>query len=140
MATNTSPVFPPARRDPRQVLNTLKRTINYNDADVLAASFSNSLPQGAFITGVFVEIVTPFNAGTTNVLTVGTNAAAYNNIVNAADVNEAVAGVTDVTRGRGRGLTAAGEAAVFASFAQTGVAATAGQAIILITYEGGWIS
>ena len=38
-------------------------------------AFANSLPAGAFITGVFVEIVTAFNATLTNVLTVGTVAA-----------------------------------------------------------------
>lgn len=140
MATNTTPVFPPVRRDPRQVVNTLKRTISFNDADAAAASFANSLPAGAFIVGVFVEIVTPFNAATTNVLVVGTNATAYNNMVNAGDVNEAVAGVTRVDRGLGRGLTAAGDVAVFASYTQTGAAATAGQAIIVITYEAGGVS
>lgn len=140
MATNTAPVVPPARRDPRQVANTLKRTINYNDVDVLAALFNNSLPLGANILLVQVEIVTAFNAGTTNVLTVGTNSTTYNDIVNAADVNEAATGVTQVTRGLGRSLAATAEKAVAAKYTQTGTAATAGQAIVTILYEGGWTS
>lgn len=128
-----------ARQDPRQVVNTLKKTINWNDsgltnAGVLASvNFDNSLPIGAFISRVLVEIVTTFNGG--GILTVGTVAAAYNNLVAAADVNEAVAGVYDVTRGLGRGLTAAADITPVATLTQNG--ATQGQAIILIEYEGG---
>jgi hypothetical protein len=62
-------------------------------------AFDNYLPQNAFIENVLVEIVTVFNAGTTNVLTVGTVGATYNNIVAAGDVNEAAAGVYQATRG-----------------------------------------
>lgn len=99
MATGTAAIIPPARQDPRQVGNTLKKTVNYNDAGISAGlAFDNSLPLGAFIYACWVEIVTAFNAATTNVLTVGTNSTTFNDIVSAADVNEGVAGVTEVTR------------------------------------------
>jgi len=128
-----------ARQDPRQVANTLKKTINWNDPGVIAGTpFDNPLPQNAFILRVLVEIVVAFNAATTNVLTVGTVGATYNNIVAAADVNEAVAGVYDVTRALGRALTAAADVLPYAQYTQTGTAATAGQAIIVIEFEGGW--
>lgn len=140
MTTNTSPALPPSRRDPRQVANTLKRLINYNDVDVALAAFANSLPLGANITDVQVEVITAFNAGTTNVLTVGTNSASYNNIVAAADVDETAIAVTKVTRGLGQSIAAAAEKPVYAKYAQTGTAATAGQALVTITYEGGWAS
>lgn len=130
-----------ARQDPRQVANTLKKTVNFNDTGIsTGVAFENYLPQSAFIMRVLVEVVTAFNAGTTNVLTAGTVGAAYNNIVSAADANEAVVGVYDVTRGIGRGLTAAGNVLPFAMYTQTGTAATTGQAIILIEFEGGWAS
>lgn len=141
MATNTAQVLPPSRNDPRQVVNTLKKTVNWNDLGIgSGVAFDNSLPDGAFITGVWVEIVTPFNAVTTNVLTVGTNAATYNNLVAAADINEAVAGVTEVTRGLGQSIALAASVTPVAMYTQTGGAATAGQAVILITYEGGRLS
>lgn len=141
MATNLAPVSPPARLDPRQVVNTLKKTVNFNDPGISSGvAFANSLPLGAFITNVLVEIVTAFNAGTTNVLTVGTNAASYNNIVNATDVNEAATGVTQPTRGLGRSIAATAEQSVFAMYTQSGTAATTGQAIIVIEYEGGYSS
>jgi hypothetical protein len=137
MTTNTTPVSPPSRIDPRQVTNTLKRTLNWNDGDVALAAFANSLPLGAFITRVLVEIVTAFD-GTTPTLVVGTNSATYNDIVAAADVNEAAAGVTEVTRGLGRSIAATAEKAVFAKATLTN--ATQGKAIIVIEYEGGWAS
>lgn len=130
-----------ARQDPRQVLNTLKKTINFNDPGVIAGvAFDNYLPQNAFIENVLTEVVVAFNAGTTNVLTAGTVGATYNNIVSAADVTEATPGVYPSTGGRGRSLTAAGAVLPFAQYTQTGTAATTGQAIIVIFYEGGWLT
>jgi len=130
-----------ARQDPRQVVNTLKKTVNFNDVGIASGvPFDNYLPQNAFIENVLVEVVTVFNAGSTNVLTVGTNATSYNNIVAAADVNEGATGVTQVTRAFGRSLTASGDVLPYAMYAQTGGAATTGQAIVVIFYEGGWLT
>lgn len=130
-----------ARQDPRQVVNTLKKTVNFNDAGIASGlPFDNYLPQNAFIENVLVEIVAVFDATTTNVLTVGTVGPGYNNIVAAGDVNEAATGVTQVMRGAGRSLTASGDVLPYATYTQTGTAATAGQAIIVLFYEGGWIT
>jgi hypothetical protein len=141
MATNTAPARPQARRSPRQVTNTLKKTINFGDANIATGvAFDESLPLGAFIISVTVEIVTAFNAGTTNVLTIGTVAANYNNIVASGDVNSATVVVAQPTRGLGRSLAAAAETPVFGKYTQTGTAATTGQAVVVIEYEGGWPS
>jgi len=130
-----------ARQDPRQVVNTLKKTFNFNDAGIATGiAFDNYLPQNAFIENVLVEIVAVFNAATTNVVTIGTVAATYNNIVNAGDLNEAATGVTQVIRSFGRSLTAAGDVLPFVMYTQTGTAATTGQGICVIFYEGGWLS
>lgn len=139
MATGTAGVA--ARQDPRQVVNTLKKTVNFNDVGIAAGvAFDNYLPQAAFISSVLTEIVVAFNAGTTNVLTAGTVSTAYNNIVAAGDVNPALAGVYPSTRAFGRALTAAAAVLPFAKYTQTGGAATTGQAIIEIEFEGGWAS
>ena len=141
MATNTTPAFPQSRRDPRQVPNTLKMIMNWNDAGVTTGeAFPFSLPQSAFITDVKVEVVTAFNAATTNTLTVGTNSSSYNNIVATADVNLGATGVTSVSRGWGRSIANAADTTPFVTYTQTGTSATTGQAIIVITYEGGWSS
>lgn len=130
-----------ARQDPRQVVNTLKKTTNFNDTGIAAGvAFENYLPQAAFILSVFTEIVTAFNAVTTNVYTVGTVGAAFNNLVAAGDVDPTLAGVYPSTRGVGRLLTAAGPVLPVAKYTQTGTAATTGQAITIITFDGGWAS
>lgn len=132
-----------ARQDPRQVSNTLKRTTNFNDVGIGAANglpFDNYLPQAAFLLSVLTEVVVAFNAVTTNVYTVGSNAGTQNNIVAAGDVNPALIGVYPSTRAIGRALTAAGAILPAAKYTQTGTAATAGQAITVIEFEGGWAS
>lgn len=137
MTTGTLGVW--ARQDPRQVSNTLKKTVNWNDnASAVASAFANYLPQGAFIIRVMVEVVTPFN-GTTPTVAAGTVGAAYNNIVATGDLNPLVAGVYDVTRALGRALTAAGDVLPFALYTAGG-SPSAGQLIILIEFEGGWQS
>ena len=57
-----------ARQDPRQVSNTMKKTVNWNDAATgVGVPFANYLPQGAFILGVWIEVPVAFN-GTTPTL------------------------------------------------------------------------
>jgi hypothetical protein len=140
MATNTSPVMPPARKDARQLVNTLKRVLNFNDGDIAKFSFANSLPAGAFIVSVQVYTVTNFNAGTTNPITIGTNSTTFNNIAIATDITNTAATMSTPTRGLGPALAASGDIAVFGTYIPTGTAATQGQAIIVITYEGGNLS
>lgn len=144
MATDTTPVSPQSRRNPRQVVNTLKKTVNFNDAGISTGiNFDESLPAGAFITGVIVDVVTAFNAATTNTLTVGTNSTSFNNLVASADLpgngsSSLSTGASSATRGLGRSIAATVEKAVTVKYAQTGTPATTGQAVVVITYEGGW--
>lgn len=141
MTTNTAPVVPATRQDPRQVGNTLKKRFQFNTANIATGvAFDNALPQNAVIIAVIVEIITVFNAVTTNVITVGTNATTYNNIVNATDINELAVGATRVDRAIGAALTRAADVVPFVVYTQTGTAATTGDCEVTILYEGGWIS
>lgn len=133
MATNTAGNS--ARQLPIQAAHTARFTVNYNDAGISSGVAKVTIPLGAFITNVQCEIVTAFNAATTNVLTVGTNATSYNDIIAAGDVDEAVAANNDVTRGRGRSIAATAAKTVYAKYTQTGTAATAGVAVVVITFE-----
>lgn len=138
MPTNTAPVVPAPRQDPRQVANTLKKRFQFNTAGIAAGvPFDNALPQGAVIIAVLVEIITAFNAVTTNVLTVGTNSSTYNNIVAAADVNEGAIGTTRVERAIGGAINRSADLVPYVTYTQTGTAATAGDAEVTIVYEGG---
>lgn len=144
MTTDTSPSIPQSRRNPRQVVNTLKKTVNFGDTGIATGvAFDEALPMGAYITGVFVDVVTAFNAAGVNTLTVGTNSTSYNNMVASADLSgngtaSITAVATQVLRGIGRSIAAAAEKVPFVKYTQTSTAATTGQAVIVITYEGGW--
>lgn len=144
----TIPETLPARSSASQEVRYFRKVVNFNDANIGSATAPaklGRLPAGAFITDVTVEIGTAFNAGTTNVLTVGTSAASANEIVAAADVNEGAIGVTKVTRALGTTLTGGpgigpnapavtSEVDLYAKYTQSGTAATAGVATIVIQY------
>lgn len=142
MTTNTAPASPPARVDPRQVLNYISCTFNFNDPGIsTGVSFANSLPQGAIILDVHMEILTAFNAGSTNQVFCGTNSATFNNIVNGStDVNAAVVQDNVVTRSFGSVRASAAEVTPKVMYTQTGTAATTGKAVVTIAYTGGFAS
>lgn len=116
-----------------QQVSYFRLTVNYNDANIGAGVQFGMLPKNAFIDDVKCEVVTVFNAATTNVFTLGTTTTATE-IVNAGDINEAATGVTAVTRGQGRSLTAAADTALYAKYTQTGTAATTGQVVCVIKF------
>jgi len=132
MPTNTAATN--AREYQSHQTHYLRKTVNYNDPNIATGiPFSNYLPKGAQILDTYVNIITAFNAGTTNVLTVGQNASSYNDIVGASDVDETAVAMTAVLTG-GKLDLSAGEVQPYVKYAQTGTAATAGKARIVITY------
>jgi hypothetical protein len=133
MATGTPGTT--ARQLPYQVSHFLRFTVNFNDASIAAGVGKQTLPKGAIITGTDVYVAAAFNAATTNVLTVGTNTPANNNIVAAADADETTIALTKGIKPTGTALgPLAADAQVFAMFTQTGAAATAGSAVVIISY------
>ena len=135
-----------ARQDPRNVTNTIRWRFTFADAGLAAGVQIGVLPQNAFICAQFMEIVTAFNAGTTNPISVGTVAAAYNNIHAAGDNVPGTPGIyfPTFTVGAaligkyGRSLTQAGDTPVFLKYTPTGTAATTGVAELVIEFEGGF--
>jgi len=104
------------------------------DFDV-AAPFRVSLgkiPKGAMVYGVDVIVKTVFNAGTTNVLVVGT-IADPDALCEAGDVDEAAVGTTPVYH-RTSGVVLAQDTEYFISFTQTGAAATTGRAVVALLW------
>lgn len=144
MTTNTPGSV--ARQDPRQVTNTIRAILNFNDPGVAVGVQIGVLPQGAYIISQSLEIVTAFNAATTNPISVGTVAAAYNNIMAATDnvpgtpniyapVYPGPTAVAAVGK-YGRALTQAGDTPVFLKYTPTGAAPTTGLAIYVLEFEG----
>lgn len=111
------------------VLEALKATINYNVADPYTVSMG-ILPAGAELVATIVDVQTAFNAGSTNVLVVGTSGDddAY---VAAGDVDETSVGVTIVS---GKSKSVSADTEVFVKYTQTGTAATAGKAVVTMLY------
>ena len=124
-----------ARRNAAQLVHYLRFKVNFNDPGIAAGVGKQTLPKGAIIVGTDVAVTALFNAGTTNVLTVGSAAGANSDIVAAADVNEGALGLTQNIKPTGAMLgPIANDTQVFAQFTQSGNAATAGAAYVVIKY------
>jgi hypothetical protein len=120
-----------ARQYHTQQVHFIRKRVNFNDAGIAAGVLFGTLPAGAMITDIGVRVSTAFNAATTNVLTVGTAAGGAQVLTSA----EAVAGTLGFKRGTtGNALSFAADQDLFATYTQTGTAATAGVADIVISY------
>jgi hypothetical protein len=86
----------------------------------------DTLAVGDVVIKCWAQVVTAFNAGTTNVLTVGDGTTA-NKYLAAADVTEGTPGVYP-TGGAGPFAAEAAAGTLRATYAQTGTAATTGSA------------
>lgn len=123
-----------ARNDGSQNVHFLGRDVTYATVGIGTADTVKvgRIPAGSFLCDCKVRITTAFNAATTNVLTVGQNATADTDIVAAGELNEGVTGVTVVLTGAA--LTFANDTDIYVRYTQTGTAATAGAATIIVTY------
>lgn len=114
-------------------------TVNWNDPSI-TAQYVAELPPNSYILAIDADVITAFNAGTTNVVTVGTTSSSHNEIV-ASGITAGTPGVYHLTSAAGLGLQVSGGSTwttlnmpIYVSYTQTGTAATAGQAVIVITY------
>jgi hypothetical protein len=116
----------------QNLVHFLRKEVNYNDPGIAAGVVIGRLPAGAQITQALARVKTTFNAGTTNVLTVGTNAGSYDNIFGASDIAEGSASNTVAPTANLQ--EASNEADVCVKYTQTGTAAVQGKAVIHIAY------
>lgn len=127
----TSAVAP--RSNLTQQVNYFRAAVSYNtpligtDGKVPLGT----LPDGAIVVGLMVKVTQAFNAATTNVLTVGT-AASNATVLAASDVDETVIDTTAAFVGYG--YQASGDTPLFIVYTQTGTAASAGAATIILEY------
>jgi hypothetical protein len=133
MATGTAATT--ARQSAEQQVHYLRFTVNYNDAGIATGNGKQYLPKGAVIIGTDVVVTTAFNAGTTNVLSIGTEASTYTNIVTTAQAVAGTPGLKANLAPTGLALgPLAADAQVFALYTQTGTVASAGVAVVVIKY------
>ena len=115
-------------------LHDMQLVVNYNDSGIATGKpFNKYLPQNAEVLFTKVRITAAFNAGTTNVLTVGTNSSSYNDLVAAGDCDESTTGADIVWTGAELDTSSA-PLLPYAKYTQTGASASAGRAIITIAY------
>jgi hypothetical protein len=114
----------------------VRRTVSL--ADLSAPPTSAGVPIGALEAGAIplathVYIETAFNAGTTNVLDVGTSGTPAG-FIPTATVVPGTTGYKTLATGTLAGIPLAADQVVYAKFSQTGTAATTGKAVISVTF------
>lgn len=124
-----------ARRNSSQQKGYLRFKVNFNDPGVATGNKKQTLPAGAIITRTDVLVTTAFNAATTNVLSVGIEPTTFTNIVTTAQAVAGTAGLKSNLPPTGTALgPLAADSDVYALYTQTGTAATAGAAYVIIEY------
>jgi hypothetical protein len=123
-----------ARKNTSQQVGYLRFAISFNDVGLASGVNKQWLPAGAIITDTSVHVGTAFNAGTTNVITVGLGGSA-NSIVASGQVTPGSVGLTNGIIPTGNALgPLASDLQVNVTYAPTGAAATAGSAVLMIKY------
>jgi len=115
------------------VLSAITATIAYTDT---AAVTIGTLPAGAQIVDVNIDVTTAFNAGTTNTVTVGKtgSAAAFVAATSVGSAGRASVATTGVYSAWANVGTSDVDYATV-TFSQTGAAASAGAARVTIVYK-----
>jgi hypothetical protein len=109
-----------------QQTHYFRKRVNYNDAGIAAGVLMGTLPAGAILMALMVRVNVAFNAGTTNALNLGTTAGGTQVFTDVATAGARAPAVPN--------LSFATDTDLFVSYAQTGGAATAGQADVVVTY------
>jgi len=109
-----------------QMVHCFRKRVNYNDANIGSGVLFGTVPAGAMIVLQAVRVNTAFNAGTTNALNVGTAAGGTQLFTDAATAGARSPAIAN--------LSFAVDTDLFVQYAQTGTAATAGQADIVVGF------
>lgn len=126
---------PNPRQSQNQQVHYLRNRVQFGDAGVATGEYLGTLPAGAIILGTSVSVPTAFNAATTNSLTVGGNSPTYNDVGTAAQTLVGATGLKPRFSPTGSSLNSiSADLDIFAVYQQTGTAASAGIADIIIEY------
>jgi hypothetical protein len=120
-------------RHPEDVgVGHIRRTVTFDQSGAAAGIPVGALEAGAVPLRAYAVIETAFNAGTTNVLVLG-SAADDDGLVTSAN---AAAGATGLKAGSGAllGVPLAADTVFFAKYTQTGTAASAGKATFVVEF------
>lgn len=134
MTTNQTPYI--ARASAGEQIHYIRLLVNWNDVGIATGkSHAFALPHRCIVFPSVVQVITPFNAATTNVVTAGFNASSYDNLVTGAQTLAGAAGLKSNLLPTGTALLPlVGDQVLYTTYTQTGTAATAGQLYIIICY------
>jgi len=129
-----------------QQTHYLRFTVNFNSCVLVSNTCSfkvGALPYNAFVVRAYQQVTTAFNSGTTDTLAIGT-ASGGAQLVAAQTVHAGTAGLPLTVVAANLGIAATGNGIastggdggfdVWATYAQTGAAPTAGVAVVIIEY------
>jgi len=124
-----------ARQTQYQQSHYFRKRVNWNDAGIAAGINIGTLPAGAVLLDAAARINTAFNAATTNVLQMGITPTG-GEILASAVVLAGATGFKSAKTGTAfaAAATLATDTDVYVSYTQTGTAATAGQADLVVQY------
>lgn len=137
MATGTNAQGVIARKNALQVLHSVRFKINWNDAGIATGVGTGVyLPKGALVKGTDVYITTAFNATSTNVLSIGTEASTYTNLATTAQTVSGTPGVKKELIATGLMIVPlAADSQIFYLYTQSGTAASAGVAYVVVYFN-----
>lgn len=108
--------------------------VNFNDAGIAAAiklfTMRATLLHPVLLE-IWAEVVTAFNAASTNVLTLGSDQASANQYLASADITEGTPGFYPASNAK-KMVTLRADGDVWMKYVQTGTAATTGAAVFYI--------
>ena len=114
------------------MLSAVTTTVAFSNSTAVTIA---TIPAGAQIVNVHIDVTTAFNAATTNTVTVGTSAsaAAYVTSTSVGAAGRASVATTGVYSAWAN--TGSSDVSATITFSQTGTAATAGAARVTIIYK-----
>lgn len=123
----------PARKNTQQVVHAIRGKVALGDVGIGTGIQIGTIPAGSFVLPATVHVKTAFDAGTTNVLVVGSSAD-DDGFVASAGAAAGTAGVKGALTGAQSGAVLTADTPVYIKYTQTGTAATAGAAEVVLPY------
>lgn len=143
LVTDPNRNFPIRDCEQTQEVCYFRLTVNWNDPRIASGVWFGTLGPNAYILAIDAYVSTAFNAGTTNVITLGATAASANEIL-ASGITAGSTGIYHLTSAAGLGTAVTANTTyqtalnsgvpLYVKYAQTGTAGTAGVVTIVITF------
>ena len=134
MATGTAPLSPAARDYHTAQTHFVSKSVAFNTVVSGSSVVVGTIPANSIILRAIAVITTPFNADSTNTISVGTLASSVALISSANATTAGVVTTTLISTAASAVIFPTTELIITARFGQTGAVASAGAAQIVVEY------